>query len=76
LKHLTLTAITYSKSLDSLNVRHLPRIHKNYTGSNPVLTTKIKIMKNEKYWNGFILGFFIGGIIGIFTLSLIIKGTL
>jgi hypothetical protein len=33
-------------------------------------------MKNEKYWNGFILGFFIGGIIGILTLSLIIKGTL
>jgi hypothetical protein len=32
-------------------------------------------MKNEKYWNGFILGFFIGGIIGILTLNLIIKGT-
>ena len=48
----------------------------HHTGSNPVLTTKIKIMENEKYWNGFILGLFIGAIIGIFTLSLIIKGTL
>ena len=30
-------------------------------------------MKNEKYWNGFILGFFIGGLIGIAILSLINK---
>ena len=31
-------------------------------------------MKNEKYWNGFILGFFIGGIIGIFILDLVQRG--
>ena len=48
----------------------------SYTGSNPVLTTKIKIMKNEKWWNGFIVGFFIGGIIGIIVLDLVQKGIL
>ena len=47
-----------------------------YTGSNPVLTTKIKIMENEKWWNGFLLGFFIGGIVGIIVLNLVQKGIL
>jgi hypothetical protein len=46
------------------------------TGSNPVLTTKNKIMKNEKYWNGFLLGLFIGGILGITILHLVQRGIL
>jgi hypothetical protein len=33
-------------------------------------------MKNEKYWNGFILGFFVGGIMGIVVLNLVQKGIL
>jgi hypothetical protein len=33
-------------------------------------------MKNENYWNGFLLGFFIGGIVGITMLTLVIKGIL
>lgn len=33
-------------------------------------------MKNEQYWNGFILGLFIGGIIGIVVLNLVQKGIL
>ena len=33
-------------------------------------------MNNEKYWNGFILGLFIGGIMGIVILTLIQKGIL
>lgn len=33
-------------------------------------------MKNEKYWNGFILGLFIGGIMGIVILNLVQKGIL
>jgi uncharacterized membrane-anchored protein YhcB (DUF1043 family) len=33
-------------------------------------------MKNEKYWNGFLLGFLIGGIIGIIILNLVQKGIL
>ena len=45
-------------------------------GSNPVLTTKIKTMKNEKWWNGFLVGFFIGGIVGIIILTLVHKGIL
>ena len=35
---------------------------------------KTNNMKNEKYWNGFILGFFVGGIIGIIILNLVQKG--
>jgi hypothetical protein len=35
-----------------------------------------KIMKDEKWWNGFLLGFFIGGIIGIIVLHLVQKGIL
>ena len=31
-------------------------------------------MKNEQYWNGFIFGFFVGGIIGIVIYDLVIKG--
>jgi glycerol uptake facilitator-like aquaporin len=31
-------------------------------------------MKNEKYWNGFIFGFFVGGIIGIVIYDLVIRG--
>jgi len=33
-------------------------------------------MKNEQYWNGFIFGFFVGGIIGIVILTLVQKGIL
>ena len=33
-------------------------------------------MKNENYCNGFILGFFIGGIIGIVILNLVKNGIL
>ena len=32
--------------------------------------------KNENYWNGFILGFFIGGISSMIILNLIQKGIL
>jgi hypothetical protein len=47
------------------------------TGSIPVLTTKMnKVMKNEKWWNGFLLGFFIGGISGIVILDLVQRGIL
>lgn len=28
-------------------------------------------MKNESWWNGFLLGFFIGGIVGIIILDLV-----
>jgi hypothetical protein len=31
-------------------------------------------MKDEKYWNGFILGMFVGGIMGIIILTLVQKG--
>jgi hypothetical protein len=33
-------------------------------------------MKNEKYWNGFILGIFVGGILGIIVVRLVDKGIL
>jgi hypothetical protein len=33
-------------------------------------------MKNEKWWNGFLLGFFIGGIIGIIVLDLVQRGVI
>jgi glycerol uptake facilitator-like aquaporin len=33
-------------------------------------------MKNEKYWDGFILGFFIGGITGIVIYDLVVRGIL
>ena len=33
-------------------------------------------MKNEQYWNGFILGLFVGGIMGIVILNLVQKGVL
>lgn len=33
-------------------------------------------MKNENWWNGFLVGFFIGGIIGIFVLDLVQRGVL
>jgi uncharacterized membrane-anchored protein YhcB (DUF1043 family) len=33
-------------------------------------------MKNEKYWNGFILGMFIGGILGIVVVRLVDNGIL
>jgi len=33
-------------------------------------------MKNEQYWDGFILGLFIGGIMGIIVLNLVQKGIL
>lgn len=33
-------------------------------------------MRNEDYWNGFILGFFVGGILGIIILELIQQGIL
>ena len=51
-------------------------LKRKHTGSNPVLTTKKITMKNEKYWNGFILGFFVGGIMGIVVLNLVQKGIL
>lgn len=31
-------------------------------------------MKNEKFWNGFILGYFIGGIVTIILIELCKKG--
>ncbi len=46
-------------------------------GSIPVLTTKMnKVMKNEKWFNGFLLGLFIGGILGIDILDLVQRGIL
>jgi uncharacterized membrane-anchored protein YhcB (DUF1043 family) len=33
-------------------------------------------MKNEKYWNGFILGIFVGGILGIIVVRLVDNGIL
>jgi uncharacterized membrane-anchored protein YhcB (DUF1043 family) len=30
-------------------------------------------MKNEKWWDGFIVGFFIGGIIGMIIVDLVKK---
>jgi uncharacterized membrane-anchored protein YhcB (DUF1043 family) len=33
-------------------------------------------MKNEKYWNGFILGIFVGGILGIIIVRLVDNGLL
>ena len=33
-------------------------------------------MKSEKFWNGFMVGFFIGGIVGIIVLELVQKGIL
>jgi uncharacterized membrane-anchored protein YhcB (DUF1043 family) len=33
-------------------------------------------MKKEKYWNGFIFGLFIGGIIGMIILELVQRGML
>jgi len=33
-------------------------------------------MKNEKYWNGFILGMFVGGILGIIVVRLVDNGIL
>jgi len=45
-------------------------------GSIPVMATKSKVMKNEKYWDGFLLGFFVGGILGIIILDLVQKGIL
>jgi hypothetical protein len=33
-------------------------------------------MKNEKWWEGFIVGFWIGGIVGIITLHLVQQGIL
>ena len=35
-----------------------------------------KVMKNENWWNGFILGFTIGGIVGIIILDLVQKGVI
>jgi hypothetical protein len=48
----------------------------NKTGSNPVLTTKLKVMKNKKWFEGFVVGFLIGDIIGIIVLTLVQKGIL
>jgi hypothetical protein len=33
-------------------------------------------MENEKWWNGFLVGFFIGGIVGIIVLDLVQRGIL
>jgi len=33
-------------------------------------------MKNEKYWNGFILGIFVGEILGIIIVRLVDNGIL
>jgi len=33
-------------------------------------------MKHEKWFNGFMLGFFIGGIIGVIVLDLVQRGIL
>lgn len=33
-------------------------------------------MENEKWWNGFLVGFFIGGIIGIIVLDLVQRGVI
>jgi hypothetical protein len=33
-------------------------------------------MKNQRFFNGFMLGFFLGGIIGIIIHDLVIKGIL
>jgi hypothetical protein len=30
-----------------------------------------KVIENEKYWNGFILGIFVGGILGIIAVRLV-----
>ena len=44
------------------------------TGSNPVLTTKIKVMKKEKtYFDGIIVGFGITAIIYSALLVLVIR---
>lgn len=40
------------------------------------MNSKTNKMKNEKYWNGFILGLFVGGIMGIVVLNLVQKGIL
>jgi hypothetical protein len=45
-------------------------------GSIPTLTSKIKVMKHEKWFNGFMWGFFIGGIVGIAVLTLAQQGIL
>ena len=31
-------------------------------------------MRNEKFWNGFLVGFGIGGVVGIIVLNLVQKG--
>jgi hypothetical protein len=33
-------------------------------------------MKNEKFWDGFILGLFVGGILGMVVLDLVQRGIL
>jgi len=33
-------------------------------------------MKNEKYWDGFILGFFVGGAVSMILLILVQRGIL
>jgi hypothetical protein len=33
-------------------------------------------MKDEKYWDGFVLGLFVGGILGIIVLNLVQRGLL
>jgi hypothetical protein len=30
-------------------------------------------MKNENFWNGFTIGFFTGGIVGIIILDLVVR---
>ncbi len=39
------------------------RLVAKVTGSNPVLTTKIKVMKDKKFIDGFLLGFAITSIL-------------
>ncbi len=33
-------------------------------------------MKNENWWNGFLVGFIIGGVVGIIILDLVQRGIL
>ena len=37
---------------------------------------KLNVMKNENWWNGFLVGIIIGGVIGIIILDLVQRGIL
>jgi hypothetical protein len=33
-------------------------------------------MKNKKWWNGFLIGYFIGGLFGVIVMGLVQRGVL